>query len=182
MSRHHANLTLGHDIEIEDAGSSNGTFVDGARLSRDVKTQLTIGVPFLIGAVTVMVQTRSGSRREASPKSSTLAALEQSASRIAIGKLNLIITGEPGVGKGRFGERIHEMSPRRTAPFARVNCAAISEALLEQELFGTDLPNRPGVLETTEGGTVFLQDVDQLPRTRCSRSCCACSRTARCAA
>ena len=85
-----------------------------------------------------------------------------SASRIAIGRLNLIITGEPGVGKGRFGERIHEMSPRRAAPFARVNCAAISESLLEAELFGTDMPNRSGVLENTDGGTLFLNDVDQL--------------------
>ncbi|MCX5742444.1 MAG: sigma 54-interacting transcriptional regulator, partial [Proteobacteria bacterium] len=49
------------------------------------------------------------------------------------------------------------------APFARVNCAAISESLLEAELFGTDLPPRAGVLETAEGGTVFLNDVDQLP-------------------
>ena len=163
VSRHHANLAVGADVEIEDVGSSNGTFIDGARLATHAKARLAIGVPFLIGAVTVMVQTRAGSRRDASPKSSTLAALEASASRIAIGKLNLIITGEHGVGKGRFAERIHEMSPRRAAPFARVNCAAISEALLEAELFGTDLPNRPGVLESTDGGTVFLNDVDQLP-------------------
>ncbi len=163
VSRHHANLALGTDVEIEDVGSSNGTFVDGARLANHAKVRLAIGVPFLIGAVTVMVQTRTGSRRDSSPKSSTLAALEASASRIAIGRLNLIITGEHGVGKGRFGERIHEMSPRRTAPFARVNCAAISETLLEAELFGTDMPNRPGVLENTDGGTLFLNDVDQLP-------------------
>ncbi|MBA3538153.1 MAG: sigma 54-interacting transcriptional regulator [Deltaproteobacteria bacterium] len=163
VSRHHANVLLGNDVELEDIGSSNGSFVDGVRLSPNTRVQLTIGVPFLIGAVTVMVQTRAASRREPSPKSSTLAALEQSASRIAIGKLNLIITGEHGVGKGRFAERIHEMSPRRSAPFTRVNCAAISEPLLEAELFGTDVPNRPGLLETSDGGTVFLNDVDQLP-------------------
>jgi len=163
VSRHHSNLTLGPDVEIEDIGSSNGTFVDGARLPTNTKVKLTIGVPFLIGAVTVMVQTRAGSRAAEPPKSSTLAALEQNASRIAVGKLNVIITGEHGVGKERFAERIHEMSPRRSAPFARVNCAAISEVVLEAELFGTDNPPRSGTLENAEGGTVFLNDVDQLP-------------------
>src|SRR5512140_594297 len=52
VSRHHANLTIGGDVEIEDAGSSNGTFVDGARLPVNRPVRLAIGVPFLIGAVT----------------------------------------------------------------------------------------------------------------------------------
>ncbi|MCX5746415.1 MAG: FHA domain-containing protein, partial [Proteobacteria bacterium] len=99
VSRHHANLVLGPDVELEDVGSSNGTFVDGARLPANTRTKLTVGVPFLIGAVTVMVQTRAGARRDPAPRSSTLAALEQSASRIAVGKLSVIITGEHGTGK-----------------------------------------------------------------------------------
>ena len=50
----------------------------------------------------------------------------------------MLILGETGVGKERFAERIHEMSPRRAAPFVRINCAAISEPLLEAELFGNE--------------------------------------------
>ena len=163
VSRHHANLAINADIEIEDAGSSNGTFVDGAKLPPRQPVVLTPGVPFLIGAVTLMVQNRSGLRREPA-KSSVLTALEQSASRISLGRLAVLVVGETGVGKERFAERIHEMSPRRTAPFVRINCSAISEPALEAELFGNEPTNKPGALELAEGGTAFLSDVDQLPQ------------------
>ena len=163
VSRHHANLSLSNDVEIEDVGSSNGTFVDGAKVSPHQAIRLAIGVPFLIGAVTLMVQTRAGSRREPAPQASLLAALEQSASRIAIGRLSVLVVGETGVGKERFAERVHEMSPRRAASFVRINCSAISEPLLEAELFGSELTHKAGMLELADGGTAFLSDVDQLP-------------------
>ncbi len=162
VSRHHANLLLGPTVELEDVGSSNGTFVDGKRLDTNRRVPLTIGVPFLVGAVTVMVQTRQSSRRESSPQASQLAALEKSAARIALGKLSVIVVGEHGVGKERFAERIHEMSPRRAAAFVRINCAAISEQLLDAEMFGSDANTRPGLLEQADNSTVFLGDVDQL--------------------
>jgi two-component system, NtrC family, response regulator AtoC len=163
VSRHHANLVLGSDIEIEDVGSSNGTFVDGVRLPASSKVRVGVGIPFLIGGVTVMVQTRAGSRRESAVKTSQLAALEQSASRIAVGKLGVLVLGETGVGKERFAERVHEMSPRSNASFVRINCAAISEPLLEAELFGNEGTNKPGLLEHADGGTAFLNDVVELP-------------------
>jgi DNA-binding NtrC family response regulator len=165
VSRHHANLVVGADVEVVDVGSSNGTFVDGVKLPVDRPIRLAIGVPFLVGAVTLMVQTRAGSRRELATKSSLLAALEQSASRIALGRLSVLVVGETGAGKERFAERIHEMSPRRAAPFVRINCSAISEPLLEAELFGNEASNKPGMLELADGGTAFLSDVDQLPNT-----------------
>ena len=164
VSRHHANLLVGQEVEIEDVGSSNGTFVDGTRLDANKRVRLGVGIPFLIGGVTVMVQTRAGSRRESATKSSKLAALENSASRIAVGKLSVLILGETGVGKERFAERLHEMSPRRAAPFVRINCAAISEPLLEAELFGNEGTNKPGLIEHADGGTAFLNDVSELPQ------------------
>ena len=163
VSRHHANIFLGTDIEIEDNGSSNGTFDDGVRLPQSSKVRVGIGIPFLIGGVTVMVQTRAGSRRETAVKTSQLAAIEQSASRIAVGKLGVLVLGETGVGKERFAERVHEMSPRRNAAFVRINCAAISEPLLEQELFGNEGTNKPGLIEHADGGSAFLNDVSELP-------------------
>jgi len=165
VSRHHANFVIGQDVEIEDVGSSNGTYVDGARLPNNTKTRLGIGIPFLVGGVTLMIQTRAGSRRESTPKSSQLAALEQSAARIAVGKLSVLVLGETGVGKERFAERIHEMSPRRGAPFIRINCAAISEPILEAELFGSEATHKAGALEHAEGGTAFLNDISALPPT-----------------
>ena len=163
VSRHHANLAINADIEIEDVGSSNGTFVDRARLPPHHPVRLTVGVPFLVGAVTLMVQARTAGSRAAATRSSVLAALEQSASRIAIGRLSVIVIGETGVGKERFAERIHEMSTRRTASFVRINCSAISESVLEAELFGSEQLGKPGQLELADGGTAFLSDVDQLP-------------------
>ena len=163
VSRHHANLMLGTEILIEDAGSSNGTFVDGVKLPASRPIQLAVGVPFLVGSVTLMVQTRAGTRRESATTSSLLAALEQSAARISLGRLSVLVVGETGVGKERFAERIHAMSPRRTAPFVRVNCSAISEPLLELELFGSESTAKPGMLELADGGTAFLSDIDQLP-------------------
>jgi two-component system response regulator AtoC len=164
VSRHHANLLIGADVEIEDLGSSNGTFVDSVRLPEKQRVRLGIGIPFLVGGVTLMLQTRAGSRRETTPKSSQLAALEASASRIAVGKLSVLILGETGVGKERFAERLHEMSPRRGAPFVRINCAAISEPLLEAELFGNEGANKAGLIEYADGGTAFLNDVSELPQ------------------
>ena len=163
VSRHHANLAISGEIQIEDAGSSNGTFVDGAKLPPNHPVRLAVGVPFLVGAVTLMVQTRAGSRRETATRSSLLAALEQSASRIALGRLSILVIGETGVGKERFAERIHEMSPRRAASFMRINCSAISEPLLEAELFGNEASSKPGGIELADGGTAFLSDIDQLP-------------------
>jgi two-component system response regulator AtoC len=163
VSRHHANFVIGNDVEIEDIGSSNGTYVDGARLPANSRVRLGIGIPFLVGGVTLMVQTRAGSRRESTPKSSALAALEQSAARIAVGKLSILLLGEDGVGKQRFAERIHEMSPRRAAPFIRINCAAISEPILEAEIFGNE--HKPGAIEHAEGGTAFLNEIAELAPT-----------------
>jgi DNA-binding NtrC family response regulator len=73
------------------------------------------------------------------------------------------VAGESGVGKERFAERIHAMSPRRAGPFARISCSAISEPLLEAEIFGVEQLNKAGAIEHADGGTVFLSDVDQLP-------------------
>lgn len=163
VSRHHANLILGADIEIEDNTSSNGTFIDGVRIEAGVRTRVGIGIPFLIGGVTVMAQTRTGAPRDTTVKTSKLAALEQSAARIAVGNLGVLVLGETGIGKEKFAERVHEMSPRRHAAFARVNCAAISEQVLEAELFGSASTGKPGLLESADGGTVFLNDVAELP-------------------
>jgi predicted DNA-binding protein (UPF0251 family) len=62
VSRHHATLHIGSAIQLEDVGSSNGTYVEGAQLVAHHRAPVEIGVPFMLGAVAVMVQTREAVR------------------------------------------------------------------------------------------------------------------------
>lgn len=90
--------------------------------------------------------------------------------RVAKTDSSVLILGESGVGKEIFAEQIHLRSPRGSAPFVRVNCAAIPEGLLESELFGhvkgaftSAVSNRQGRFEMADGGTIFLDEIGDLP-------------------
>ena len=92
------------------------------------------------------------------------------AERIAAGSITVLILGETGVGKEVLAERVHRMSPRASRPYLKLNCAALSETLLESELFGHErgaftgaVQAKQGLLETADGGTVFLDEVGELP-------------------
>ncbi|GAC1353611.1 MAG: hypothetical protein NVSMB47_06360 [Polyangiales bacterium] len=90
--------------------------------------------------------------------------------RVAAGKIPVLIMGETGVGKDVLASMLHALSPRRLRPFLCLNCAALPEQLLEGELFGYERgaftgaqKAKPGLLESAEGGTVFLDEVGEIP-------------------
>ncbi len=90
--------------------------------------------------------------------------------RVAEGTINVLILGETGVGKEILARRIHELSPRARMPLVSLNCAALSETLLESELFGHEkgsftgaVQAKPGLLESANGGLVFLDEIGEMP-------------------
>ena len=87
----------------------------------------------------------------------------------APGKSTVLLRGESGTGKEVIARSIHYLSPRKLAPFIKVNCAALSETLLESELFGHEkgsftgaTQERKGRFEMAQGGTLFLDEIGEI--------------------
>jgi len=90
------------------------------------------------------------------------------AKRVATSHIKVLITGESGVGKDVVARYIHAHSPRAHAPFVALNCAGLSDTLLESELFGHvrgsftgALGDKKGVFEQAEGGSIFLDEIGE---------------------
>jgi DNA-binding NtrC family response regulator len=82
----------------------------------------------------------------------------------------VLVAGETGTGKELVAEMIHQNSPRRRMPLVKVSCVALRESLIESELFGHEkgafsgaIRTRPGRFELADGGTIFLDDIDDVP-------------------
>ena len=92
------------------------------------------------------------------------------AAQVANTDLSVLINGESGVGKEVFSQIIHALSARKHNPFIAVNCGAIPEGTIDSELFGHEkgsftgaLDSRKGYFETVNGGTIFLDEIGELP-------------------
>ena len=104
-------------------------------------------------------------------KSQAIQALKQEARKAAANSYPVLISGESGTGKELFAQAIHHASARKLYPFVRINCAAIPKDLLESELFGYEKgaftgaksEGKPGKFELAHQGSVFLDEVGDLP-------------------
>ena len=92
------------------------------------------------------------------------------AKQVAATEISVLISGESGVGKEVFPQIIHQLSPRKHGPYIAVNCGAIPEGTIDSELFGHEKGSftgaheaRKGYFEVSNGGTIFLDEVGELP-------------------
>jgi transcriptional regulator with PAS, ATPase and Fis domain len=187
-SRAHAQLHVrveGDGMYLEDLGSVNGTRIKEQALARGQKVAITAGETIQIGSSVLIVQHRSKRAplvrpetlrdedvvvRPKAAQDQAMLRIQQLAERAAVGTINVLITGETGVGKELLAETVHRLSPRRRGPYVCLNCAALSETLLESELFGHErgaftgaVQAKPGLMETAHGGTLFMDEVGELP-------------------
>jgi two-component system, NtrC family, response regulator AtoC len=188
-SRNHARLHVGSAMFLEDLGSVNGTRVKDHPVKRGDRIPIAIGETILIGGSVLIIQHRARKRPPllrpetlrddraisavlAPPQDQAMQRIHQLAERAAAGTINVLVTGETGVGKELLAETVHRLSPRKDGPYVCLNCAALSETLLESELFGHErgaftgaFQAKAGLLETAGGGSIFLDEVGELTLT-----------------
>jgi transcriptional regulator with GAF, ATPase, and Fis domain len=191
LSRIHAIVSWKDSITIEDPGSTNGIYVGERRLAAKERYVLRVGQVVELGrARLVLVEHRaslpdllsaptvpSSRPRLVAPKvervlhDPVMLRLDELARCVAVGNISVLLIGETGSGKEILAETLHSYSTRADKPFLRLNCASLSETLLESELFGYErgaftgaTQGKPGLLEVADGGTVLLDEIGDMPQ------------------
>lgn len=184
VSRLHAQFerSEGGGVWIRDLQSTNGTWVQGVRVERALVPHM--GRIRLGQTDLVLTYIHDAAANEDSEElwpeprfgglvggSRKMRALYAMLARVAKSDAPVLIVGETGTGKEVVAQAVHEASARQGRPFVVVDCAALPETLLDAELFGhargafTGAANaRPGAIESANGGTVFLDEIGELPK------------------
>ena len=178
VSRLHAELDPQPEgLWVRDLGSRNGTHVEGIRVSgacvpdgakvRFGHVEVTVTYARTATALELWPAPRFGPLVGPSP---IMRALFARLARVAQSGAAVLIEGETGTGKELVAQAIHDASPRQGGPFVIIDCGALPETLLEAELFGHArgaftgaVEARPGAIEAADGGTVFLDEIGELP-------------------
>jgi transcriptional regulator with AAA-type ATPase domain len=182
VSRHHARLHAdpAGALAVEDLGSMNGVRVGalgGEKIEKGARVAVPAGGQIHLGSAVVMLQSpplpsgdlRAGLERTSPPVTAS-AELDRLLALVAPSDIAVLVLGETGVGKNVTAARLHAASARSHEPLVRINCAAFPEALLEAELFGYErgaftgaVQSKPGLFETADGGTAFLDEIGDMP-------------------
>jgi DNA-binding NtrC family response regulator len=163
----------GREWIVRDRKSRNGTYVDGVKVS---ESQVVTGSRLVIGGVALTL-VGAGPRTPQAlldglvGDAPGLRAAVDMAMRAARSSAPTLILGESGTGKELFARLIHFASARAPGPFVPVNCGAIAQTLGESELFGHERgaftgasERRRGLFEQADGGTIFLDEIGELPQ------------------
>jgi pSer/pThr/pTyr-binding forkhead associated (FHA) protein len=182
ISGTHARLRRsGGRFFLEDAGSRNGCFLNGARVERAaVSDDDVIELGHTLFQVAYALPTPEGTPVDVDPGDSgdlaggfatllpDLATAFAKVQRVADSRTSILLGGDTGTGKEVVARRIHALSGRQ-GPFVAVNCAALPEALVESQLFGHvrgafsgALRDEPGLVRASSGGTLLLDEVGDL--------------------
>jgi len=165
---------LGASWILVDLGSTNGTFISGARVAR---AELPLGVPVQLGDAEIVLEPREGpepGRAEAFEgmisRDAAMRQVFELVERVGPSDAAVTILGETGTGKELVARALHARSGRRDGPLIPVNCSAIAESLIESELFGHEKGAfsgaermRKGAFEEADRGTIFLDEIGELP-------------------
>ena len=178
VSRRHAEIRRGRDgVVLRDLGSTNGTFVGQVR-AKEVylgpDTRFRVGrteLNFTPADEVIDVEPSNDDHFEnLVGKSVAMREVFGILERVAPTDLTVLITGETGTGKELASRAVHSRSKRSKGPFVVFDCGAAPDNLIESELFGHQrgaftgaVEARPGVFEMAHGGTIFLDEIGELP-------------------
>jgi transcriptional regulator with PAS, ATPase and Fis domain len=178
VSRMHCELEIRRGgVRVTDSGSTNGTCVNGMYIH---DAELGAGATVAVGGTVMRLEIADVEIPiEVSPhdhfgmvfgKSFEMRRIYAVLEKVAPTAATILIQGETGTGKDALARAVHDASDRARGPFVAVDCGALAENLIESELFGHSrgafsgaAGERKGLFEAASGGTVFLDEIGELP-------------------